>query len=272
MDRHDIGASGWNPGLLPESASSNHWHPKRDTDIEEMQGNGWGPGAGRKAFGRHWDRVAEMADGELQGRRGTGLGRQALWPRAATQGQQSQQQLCRNPLVTGTAFKKRRLKVQVCHISSLKRNTRFNFLLPSPTAFPEWPWHCTAGTNPCHHQRNSKFIPCSFTLVENSGPVYRATKGTPSEGWFHTEAVGNGLSRGSLRGETCWEHGDRAGRPLTLSRTRSATNAHKGPEMGVIRWCPCRARVTPPTSASHSTEAQQSRRQHDRRMLSKITP
>lgn len=53
MDRHDIGASGWKAGLLPESASSNHWHPKRDADIEEMQGNGWGPGAGRKAFGSH---------------------------------------------------------------------------------------------------------------------------------------------------------------------------------------------------------------------------
>lgn len=53
MDRHDIGASGWKPDLLPESASSNHWHPRRDADIEEMQGNGWGPGAGRKAFGRH---------------------------------------------------------------------------------------------------------------------------------------------------------------------------------------------------------------------------
>lgn len=53
MDRHDIGASGWKSGLLPESASSNHWYPRRDADIEEMQGNGWGPGAGRKAFGRH---------------------------------------------------------------------------------------------------------------------------------------------------------------------------------------------------------------------------
>ena len=66
MDRHDIGAGGWQPGLLPESASSNRWRRRRDAGLEEMQGNGWGPGAGGKAFGRHRDGAREAAAGELQ--------------------------------------------------------------------------------------------------------------------------------------------------------------------------------------------------------------
>lgn len=43
--------------LLPESASSNCWHKGRDVDVEEMQGNGWGPGAEGKVLGRHRDRL-----------------------------------------------------------------------------------------------------------------------------------------------------------------------------------------------------------------------
>lgn len=194
MDRHDIGASGWKAGLLPESASSNHWHPKRDADIEEMQGNGWGPGAGRKAFGSHWDRAAEMANGVLQGRRSNVLGRQALCTKDSRVSSRAGETLW----LREQHLKKEGLKYRFSISPALKDSSASLFL---PTALPAWLWHGTAGTNPCHHQRNSKF-PCSFT---KSGwkllSVYWVTKGSPLEGWFHIGAVGSGLSRGSVREE-----------------------------------------------------------------------
>lgn len=107
-------------------------------------------------------------------------------PRAVTKGQQSQQHCWRNPLVMGTAFEKRRIKVQVCLISSLKSNTSFmNFPLPPQcsscmaVARHSWDKPLPSWEGP------SLSLAVLQTLVENSWSVYRVTKGPPLEAWFH---------------------------------------------------------------------------------------
>lgn len=63
-------------------------------------------------------------------------------------------------------LKKEGLKYRFAISPALKATQASSTSLFLPTALPAWLWHGTAGTNPCHHQRDSKFVLCSFT---NSG-------------------------------------------------------------------------------------------------------
>lgn len=87
MDRVDIGAGGWQPGLLPESASWNHWRLRRDEGIEEVCGNRRGQEQEERhleeretGWGKHWPESHRMG------------GAPHRTPRATKEGRQSQQQ------------------------------------------------------------------------------------------------------------------------------------------------------------------------------------
>lgn len=111
MDRHNIGAGGWQPGLLPELASLNHWHPRTDVGIEEMQGNGWRLGAGGKAFGRQTRRRGrEMVAGEPQGRRSTTPGRQASSTKGCDRRMAEPAAVLKKPFGYGFSIKKKKKK------------------------------------------------------------------------------------------------------------------------------------------------------------------